>query len=285
MNYLKRREKIREPMIAPGENKRGNEPLSDATYNIREYPAYLGSIMLEDRKSVFVGTGLPIIAAMLAQKSHAPNLLIVFEAGGIGPQIPELPVSVGEGRSTFHRGVTASSMHDIMSLSQAGYIDFGFLGAAQMNKYGNLNTTVIGDHDRPKTRLPGSGGAADVASFSEKLIIIAAKHSKQTFVKKVDFLTTAGYLYGPSSREKAGLPKGTGPYRIVTQLGIYGFHPELKRVELVSLRPWETVDSVKENSGFEVLLSASVGTSPTPPAEYQRILREEIDPTGIVLGK
>jgi glutaconate CoA-transferase, subunit B len=253
-------------------------------YNIREYLAYLGSMMLEDKKSVFVGTGLPIIAAMLAQKTHAPNLLIVFEAGGIGPRIPELPVSVGEGR-TFHKGVMASSMHDIMSLSQAGYIDFGFLGAAQMDRYGNLNTTVIGDHDHPKTRLPGSGGAADVASFSEKLIIIAAKQSKQTFVPKVDFLTSAGYLDGPGARERAGLPKGTGPFRIVTQLGIYGFNAQSKRVELLSLHPNETLTSIQENSGFEVLIPDHVTMSPEPPTEYLRLLREEIDPTGVVIGK
>ena len=209
---------------------------------------------------------------------------IVFEAGGIGPQIPELPVSVGEGR-TFHRGIMASSMHDTMSLSQAGYIDFGFLGAAQMDMYGNLNTTVIGDHDHPKTRLPGSGGAADVGSFSDKLIIIAAKQSKQTFVNKLDFLTTAGYLTGPGAREKAGLPKGTGPYRIVTQLGIYGFNDQSKRVELISLHPGETIDSARQNSSFELLVRDKVEISPTPPEEYLKLLREEIDPTGIVLGK
>ncbi len=258
--------------------------MSNENYNMREYLAYLGSVMLEDKKSVFVGTGLPIIAAMLAQKTHAPNLLIVFEAGGIGPQIPELPVSVGEGR-TFHKGIMASSMHDIMSMSQAGHIDYGFLGAAQMDMYGNLNTTVIGDHGKPKTRLPGSGGAADVGSFSDRLIIIAAKQSKQTFVNKVDFLTTAGYLDGPGAREKVGLPRGTGPYRIVTQLGVYGFHGELKRVELVSAHPGETVESIRENSSFEVLVPDYVEESPVPPAEYLKILREQIDPTGIVLGK
>ncbi len=253
-------------------------------YNIREYLAYLGAVALEDKKSVFVGTGLPIIAAMLAQKTHAPNLLIVFEAGGIGPQIPELPVSVGEGR-TFHKAIMASSMHDVMSLSQAGYIDFGFLGAAQMDMYGNLNTTVIGDHDHPKTRLPGSGGAADVGSFSDRLIIIAAKQSKQTFVNKVDFLTTAGYLDGPGARERAGLPRNTGPYRIITQLGVYGFNDVNKRVELRSIHPGETLDSVNENSSFEILVPEGYDVSPTPPVEYLRILREEIDPRGIVLGK
>jgi acyl CoA:acetate/3-ketoacid CoA transferase beta subunit len=154
-----------------------------------------------------------------------------------------------------------------------------------MDMYGNLNTTVIGEHAHPKTRLPGSGGAADVGSFSEKLIIIAAKQSKQTFVNKLDFLTTAGYLDGPGARERAGLPKGTGPYRLVTQLGIYGFNAESKRVELISLHPGETLDSVKESSSFEILIPPTVAASPTPPPDYLRLLREEIDPTGIVLGK
>jgi acyl CoA:acetate/3-ketoacid CoA transferase beta subunit len=253
-------------------------------YNIREYLAFIGAMLLEDKKSVFVGTGLPIISAMLAQKTHAPSLLIVFEAGGIGPSLPELPISVGESR-TFHKGSIATSMHDVMSLSQAGYIDYGFLGAAQMDRYGNINTTVIGDHDHPKTRLPGSGGASDVASFSQRLIIIAAKQSTQTFVNKVDFLTTPGYLDGPGAREKAGLPKGSGPYRVVTQLGIYGFNSASKSLELISLHPGEKIESVKNNSSFDIIMPDKFGTSPTPPEEYLRILREDIDPTGIVLGK
>lgn len=258
--------------------------MSAKTYNIKEYVAFLGASLLEDKKSVFVGTGFPIIAAMLAQKTHAPGLLIVFEAGGVGPLLPELPVSVGESR-TFHKSIMATSMHDIMALSQAGYMDYGFLGAAQMDVYGNINTTVIGDHDHPKTRLPGSGGANDVGSFSQKLIIITAKQSRSTFVDKVDFLTTAGYLTGPGAREKAGLPAGTGPYRVVTQLGLYGFHSNTKRLELISVHPGEDIASVKNNSSFDIMIPPTAGTSPPPPPDYLRILREEIDPNSIVLGK
>src|SRR5512136_399317 len=128
--------------------------MKDLAYNPTELMACAASRMLENGKSVFVGTGLPIIASMLAQKTHAPGLLIVFEAGGIGPLLPELPVSVGESR-TYYRGIAASSMHDVMSLAQAGYIDYGFLGAAQIDMYGNINTTVIGTYDHPKVRLPG----------------------------------------------------------------------------------------------------------------------------------
>jgi glutaconate CoA-transferase, subunit B len=256
----------------------------EATYNIREYLAFLGASLLEDKKSVFVGTGLPVIAAMLAQKTHAPNLLIIFEAGGISPVLPELPVSVGDSR-TFHRGIMATSMHDVMSLSQSGYLDYGMLGAAQLDVYGNINTTCIGEHKRPAVRLPGSGGANDVASFSQKLIIVAAKQSPKTFVDKLDYLTSPGYVDGPGSREKAGLPRGSGPYRVVTQIGIYGFDDKTKKMGLLSLHPGQTIDMVKANCGFELSIPGNINSSPEPPAEYLKVLREEIDPAGIVLGK
>ncbi len=256
----------------------------EGKYNLREYLAFIGASVLENEKSVFVGTGLPIIASMLAQKTHAPGLLIVFEAGGTGPQLPELPISVGESR-TYYKGVAASSMHDVMSLSQAGYIDYGFLGAAQMDIYGNINTTVIGSHDIPKVRLPGSGGANDVASFSSRLITIIANQSTRTFVEKVDFLTTPGYLDGLDAREKAGLPRGTGPYRVITQLGIYGFDEKTKRLKLLSLHAGIDINEVKENSSFDIMIPDEVETSPEPSELHLRILREEIDPAGIVLGK
>lgn len=154
-----------------------------------------------------------------------------------------------------------------------------------MDIYGNINTTVIGDHDLPKSRLPGSGGANDVASFAHRLIIIIAKQSKRTFVNKLDFLTTPGFLDGPNAREKAGLPEGTGPYRVITQLGLYGFDEKTKRLKLISLHPGVSVDEVRENSQFEVILPAGIETSPEPSDKDLRILRQEIDPAGIVLEK
>jgi glutaconate CoA-transferase subunit B len=257
---------------------------ADNSYNLREHLAFLGASVLEDEKSVFVGTGLPIIASMLAQKTHAPRLLILFEAGGIGPLLPELPISVGESR-TFYKGISASTMHDVMSLSQAGYADYGFLGAAQIDIYGNINTTVIGDHDLPAVRLPGSGGANDAGSFSQRLVIIIANQSKRTFVNKVDFLTTPGYLDGPGSRERAGLPRGSGPYRVITQLGVYGFDEKTKKLKLVSLHPGASLEGIRENSSFDILIPDNVERSPEPGAEDLRLLRQEIDPAGIVLGK
>jgi glutaconate CoA-transferase, subunit B len=255
----------------------------EVKYTEPDLLACTASHILEDKKSVFVGTGLPMIAAMLAQKTHAPELLIVFEAGGLGPNMPVLPISVGDSR-TFYQAKAASSMHDVMSLSQAGYIDFGFLGAAQLDPYGNINTTMIGPYEQHKTRLPGSGGANDVGSFSQRTIIIM-RQDKRKFVPKVDFLTTPGYLSGPGAREAAGLPKGTGPYRVITQLGVYGFDDKTKRIKLLSLHHGATLEDAKANSSFEFLVADKVEDTVPPTEEEIRLLHKEIDPVGIVLRK
>jgi len=256
----------------------------EINYSLKELLVCNGARVLEDGKAVFVGTGLPMTATMLAQKTHAPQLLIVFEGGSLGPIMRELPISVADSR-TFYRAIAASSMHDVMSLSQAGYVDYGFLGAAQMDMYGNINTTVIGNHELPTVRLPGSGGANDVGSFSDKLIYIIANQSKRTFVNKVDFLTTPGYLDGPGARERAGLPEGSGPYRVITQLAVYGFDEASKRLKLLSLHPGVNLSQVQDSSGFEIMVPDNIETSYIPTEEDLRILRQEIDPSGMVLGK
>jgi glutaconate CoA-transferase subunit B len=252
-------------------------------YNLTELLACVASNILDDGCSVFVGTGLPLVAATLAQRTHARGLLIMFEAGGIGPRVPALPISVGDSR-TYYKASAASSMHDVMSASQAGYMDYGFLGGAAMDCYGNVNTTVIGDWARPKVRLPGSGGANDVGSFCWRTIYLMRQQSTRTFVKKLDFLTTPGYLTGPGARERAGLPANTGPYRVITQLGVYGFDDETKRLELLMLHPGVTVNQVREASEFEILIPVGVTASPEPTDEQLRILHE-IDPRGMVIGK
>lgn len=256
--------------------------MAKAEYNQMELLACVASHILENKKSVFVGTGIPMIASMLAQRTHAPDLLIIFEAGGIGPKMPALPISVGDSR-TFWKAVAASSMHDCMSISQAGYLDYGFLGAAQIDIYGNINTTVIGSWDSPKVRLPGSGGANDVGSLCQRTIIVM-RQSRRKFVNKVDFLTTPGYLTGPRAREEAGLPKDTGPYRVITQLGVYGFDEETKRMKLISTHPGVTLEEVKANSEFDITIREKVEISKPPTGEELRILHE-IDPRGIVIGR
>jgi len=250
-------------------------------YSLLELQVCAASHLLEDKRSVIVGTGLPMLAAMLAQKTHAPNLLLFYEAGGIGARSPALPISVGDER-TFHKAVQAASMHDVMSNGQAGLIDFGFLGGAQIDVYGNLNSTVIGDWLKPKVRLPGSGGANDIGSWAVRTIIIM-KQERRRFVKKVDFITTPGYLTGPGSREKYGLPQDTGPYRVITQLGVYGFDDETKKMKLLLLHPGCSIRDVQENSSFKIIIPDEVKTTPEPTNEELQILREEIDPQRIFL--
>lgn len=252
------------------------------TYTATDLLASVASRLLEDRRSVLVGTGLPMIAALLAQRMHAPGLLIIFEAGGIGPRVPVLPISVGDSR-TFYQAAAASSMHDVMSACQAGYLDYGFLGAAMIDRFGNLNTTVIGDWEHPTARLPGSGGANDVGSLCHRTIIIL-RQDRRRFVEKVDFITTPGYLEGPGARERAGLPEDTGPYRVITQLGVFDFEEKTKRMRLLAVHPGVTVEQVQENSSFEILLPEQVEIT-DPPSEEELRLLHEIDPLGMVIGK
>ena len=251
-------------------------------YNPTELMACVASRVLEDGRSVLVGTGLPIIASILAQRVHAPNLLIMFEAGGIGPRIPTIPISVGDSR-TFYRAVMAASMDYVMSCAQLGLVDYGFLGAAQIDRFGNLNTTVIGPHDAPRVRLPGSGGANDVGSLCNRTIILM-RHDKCRFIEELDYLTTPGYLTGPGAREEAGLPEGSGPYRVITQLGVMGFDRETKAMELLSVHPGFDVGDVVENTGIELVIPDDVSVTRPPTGEELRLLREEIDPAGIVIG-
>ena len=251
-------------------------------YTSTELLTAVASRLLEDKKSVLVGTGLPMIAALLAQRTHAPGLLIIFEAGGIGPRVPTLPISVGDSR-TFYHAAAASSMHDVMSACQAGYVDYGFLGAAMIDRYGNINTTVIGDWEHPTVRLPGSGGANDIGSLCHRTIIII-RQDKRRFVDRVDYITTPGYLDGAGSRERAGLPSHTGPYRVITQLGVYGFEVETKRLELLALHPGVTLDDIRANSSFEILIPPQIETT-SPPTESERQMLHEIDPAGMVIGK
>jgi len=189
---------------------------------------------------------------------------------------------VGDSR-TFYRAVSASSMHDVMSASQSGYVDYGFLGAAQIDPYGNLNTTVIGDWSNPRVRLPGSGGANDVGSLCWRTIIVMRQDTRR-FMSKLDFITTPGYLDGPGARERAGLPAGSGPYRLITQLGVYGFDEQSRRMKLLATHPGVTVDEIQANSGFDLIIPDDVGTTRPPPSDARRIMRE-IDPTGMVIGK
>jgi glutaconate CoA-transferase, subunit B len=254
------------------------------TYNAMELMICCAARLLEDGRTAAVGTGVPCAAAMLAQRTSAPNLVILFEAGGVAPQLPTMPISVGDSR-TFYRGVMATSMADIMETCQRGVVDYTFLGGAQIDRYGNLNSTMIGgDYARPRVRLPGSGGACDLASLCWRVLVVT-NHDRRRFVERLDFLTTPGYLTGPGAREAAGLPPGTGPYRVITDLAVMGYHEQTKRMEVLSLHPGVSFERVREATGFELGAREPPGTTMPPTEEELRLLREEVDPHRYVLGR
>ncbi len=258
--------------------------MSIACYNPMELMICCAARCLEDGKTVAVGTGIPCAAAMLAQRTTAPNLVIFFEAGGVAPQLPTMPISVGDSR-TFWRGLMATSMADVMETCQRGMMDYTFLGGAQIDPFGNLNSTFLGkDYARPRTRLPGSGGANDLASFCWRTLVVT-KHDRRRFVAKLDFATTPGYLTGAGAREAAGLPPGTGPYRVITDLAVLGYHPHSKHMEVISVHPGVTLAQVQDNTGFELDVAGDLPRTPPPTEVELRILRDEVDPYRYIIGR
>lgn len=246
-------------------------------YTATEIMVCIAARLMKDGTTAFIGTGIPMLAASLAQRLYTPNLITVFEFGGVGPIMEELPMAVGEAR-TFHRGVAASGICDAMETAQRGFIDYGFLGGAQIDMYGNLNTTVIGGYYPPKVRLPGSGGGNDVGSLCWQTIAIM-RHDVRRFVPKCDFITTPGYLTGKGARDAAGLPPDTGPLNVVSTLALLGYdHEHTCRMTLEALYPGVSVEQVVKNTGFELLIPAQVPTLEPPTHEELRMLREEIDP-------
>jgi len=248
---------------------------STPDYNPSELLICTAARLMVDHTTAVIGTGLPMLAASLAQKMHAPNLVTIFEFGGIGAIIDQLPTAVG-GQRSFHRAVYAAGLSEVFETAQRGFLEYGFIGGAQINPYGDLNSTVIGNYAHPKVRLPGSGGANDAASHCWRTIAIM-NHDRRRFVEQVDFVTTPGFLGGPGRREAAGLTPGTGPYRVVSNLGIMGYHHESKRMMLLATQPGVSVAQVLENTGFELLLAEPVEENPPPTQEELRILRDEVD--------
>ena len=250
--------------------------MSINSYSKNELLICVSARLFEDGTTCFIGTGIPMLAAMLAAKTTAPNLVPVFEFGGTGAIMEELPRAVGEAR-TWHKGISALGICDTMETAQRGFIDYGFLGGAQIDPYGNLNSIVIGEHAHPKARLPGSGGGNDVGSHCWQTVAIM-QHDARRFVPKTDFITTPGYLSGSGAREAAGLPKGTGPAYVVSTLAVMDFDTETKRMRLKATHPDVSVEDVVAATGFELIIPDQVNVNAPPSAEELRLLREEIDP-------
>lgn len=254
-----------------------------APYNMMEMMICAAARVLEDGKTVAVGTGAPCAAAMLAQKTHAPNLVIAFEAGGLAPRLSQMPISVGDSR-TFFQANSAAGMAEMMTTCARGMVDYAFLGGAQIDRYGNLNSTSVGDYQKPTVRFPGSGGANDFASLCWRTLIMTVQN-RSRFVEKVEFLTSPGYLGGEGEREAAGLPPGTGPYKIITDLAILGYGEKSRRMRLESLHPGVSMDKVQENTGFTLEIPDKVALTSEPSAATLKVLREQVDPLGYVIGR
>jgi len=249
-------------------------------YNATELMIVNAARLLRDGDQVFVGVGIPNLACNLARRTHAPNMQMIYEAGVIGAQPARLPLSIGD--PTLVSGATSvCSMYDVFTLYlQRGNVDVGFLGGAQIDQFGNINATVIGDYENPKVRLPGSGGSMEIAAWANRCYIITP-HQQRRFPARVDFRTSMGFLNGGGERAKTGV-RGGGPEAVVTDLGI--LKPDGNgEMTLAALHPGCSIEQVQENTGWPLKVSADLITTEPPKPDELRILREELDPQGIYI--
>ena len=245
------------------------------SYSRAELLAVMAARQLTGVKSVFAGVGIPLLAAALAQKTHSPDLTIVVEGGSIGPELlpGQLPISTNEMR-VAHRARLLPGITDIFLFAQRGFLEAGFVGGAQVDRFGNLNSSVVGSYDKPQVRLPGSGGANDIISLCHHVIIVTM-HERRRFVPRVDFNTSPGFLAGATSRRDAGLLFGRVSH-VVTNLAVLGFDEESKAMRLESLHPGVSVEEVVENTGFELLIASQVPIT-DPPEEAELSLLRDLD--------
>jgi glutaconate CoA-transferase subunit B len=256
--------------------------MAETRHTLTELMAVTAAREIRDGEVVFAGTGLPMLGVMLAQLTHAPNCTIIFEAGSMAGQLAHLPMSVGDPR-TLRGAATAAGLNEVFNfVLQAGRVDVGFLSGAQVDRFGNINSTSIGSDPRhPTVRFSGSGGACDIACLAKRTIIIA-KHEKRRFPERVDYVTSPGWLQGGDSRSRAGLIRG-GPSVVVTTMAVLRFRPDTKIAYLASYHPGLTPVAVVAETEFALDV---VGATETPPptSEELRILREQVDPEKIFLN-
>lgn len=237
---------------------------------------------LEGKRVVFVGVGLPNIACNLARRSHSPDMELVYESGVFGAQPARLPLSIGD-PTLVSGALSVVSMADLFMLYlQGGLIDVALLGGAQIDRFGNLNTTVIGDYANPKVRLPGSGGACEIAINALEVLMIM-RLSKRAFVEQLDFRTSAGHLRPSESRSGAGIP-GHGPSRVITDRATFDFNNSDNEMTLVELAPGETVESIQELIAWPLRVASELRPMEPPTVEELTIIREQLDPTGLYRG-
>jgi len=225
---------------------------------------------------------LPLISAMLAKKTHAPGARIVYEAGFIDSNAIDIALSIADSRLGYRASAAIGLLETLGLMLQGGHVDVGFVGAAQIDEYGNINTTYIGSFENPTVRLPGSGGGNDIVSSAKRIVVIMT-HEKRKMVKKLDYLTSPGFLNGPGAREKTGL-LGGGPSLVVTNLCQMDFDPKTKRIRLASIHPGVSKEQILENTGFDLIIPEKVSTTESPTCEELALLRQ-IDPHGIYIPR
>ncbi|MBI3738312.1 MAG: CoA-transferase subunit beta [Chloroflexi bacterium] len=255
--------------------------MTELKYSSAELMIINAARLLRDGDVVFVGVGQPNLVCNLAKRTHAPNLVMIYEAGVIGAEPARLPLSIGD-PTLVSGSLSVVSMYDIFTLYlQRGNVDVGFMGGAQIDKYGNINATVIGnDYNHPKTRLPGSGGSQEIAAWANRCYLMTP-HQKRRFPEKVDFMTSAGFMSGKGDRAHTGL-RGAGMIGVVTDIGF--MEPdENGELILTALHPGKTVEQAKENTGWSLKVSPNLKATEQVTEKELKILREELDPKGIYL--
>ena len=246
--------------------------IGEASYTTDEMMTVAASRELADGSVCFVGIGLPSEAANLARATHAPGCVLIYESGTVGAKPDVLPLSIGDGVLAEHADSVVSVPEIFNYWLQAGRVDVGFLGAAQVDRFGNINTTVVGDYERPKVRLPGAGGAPEIAA-SAKETIIMLRHNPRAFVEELSFVTSVGHGTGPNSREELGYP-GAGPTTLISDLGILRPDPETKELTLVALHPGATVERAKEATGWNLKVAEDPEITDPPADGELEILRD-----------
>jgi glutaconate CoA-transferase subunit B len=240
------------------------------------------SRMLKNGTVCFVGIGLPSTAANLARLTHAPDAVLIYESGPIGAKPDVLPLSIGDGDLAITADTVVSTPEIFRYWLQGGRIDVGFLGTAQIDRFANLNTTVIGDYKNPKARLPGSGGAPEIAAQAGETIIVV-NHDKRVFVEKLDFITTAGFLDGGDARERAGFT-GKGPMAVITNLCILKPDPVTRELTVTSLHPGVTREQVRAATGWDIRFANDVTTTDAPTDREVTVLRDLLKRTAAAHG-
>lgn len=241
------------------------------------------SRMLRNGTVCFVGIGLPSTAANLARLTHAPDVVLIYESGPIGAKPSVLPLSIGDGELSITADTVVGTPEIFRYWLQGGRISVGFLGAAQIDRFANINTTVIGDYHRPKVRLPGAGGAPEIAASAGEVLIVL-KQDPKAFVDRLSFITTAGHLDGGDARERARLP-GKGPTAVITDIGILTPDPVTRELTLTALHPGATVEQARAATGWPLKVAAEVKVTPAPDAAELRALRDLIRRTNEAHGK